>query len=41
MMGTVWVRLSTSQESIIPLTNAIVSPFQRAFSLGPVSTNNA
>ncbi|TDZ71817.1 ABC transporter G family member 11 [Colletotrichum trifolii] len=23
MMGTVWVRLSTSQESIIPLTNAI------------------
>ncbi len=25
MMGTVWVRLSTDQSSIIPLTNAIVS----------------
>lgn len=25
MMGTVWLRLSTDQESIIPLTNAIVS----------------
>lgn len=24
MMGTVWLRLSTDQSSIIPLTNAIV-----------------
>ncbi len=26
MMGTVWLRLSTDQSSIIPFTNAIVSP---------------